>query len=171
MSKKDDSILFGAKRAGVTYLYKFRSRKEFTRAQAGAKRLGMSLSQLLCGEQELPQPRKFTDEDWKASKFSIQITECDPFTRRCLERQAVLYECNSAEEYILDCMYQTLLNDEQNAILDPETGDPVLTGLGSAHTAVATSTKTPRKRRLPIIRVYRFHAARSSSNAREREQT
>jgi hypothetical protein len=133
---KDDSILFGAKRAGITWLFKFDCAERLKRARAGAARLGMSLAELLCstrisadGVPELPEPRKFTDEDRKANTIKIQITECDPFMRKCLERQAALWECESAEEYIIDCLYQTLLNDEENAILDPQTGDAVLINL------------------------------------------
>jgi hypothetical protein len=134
MSTKDDSILFGAKRAGITWLFRFYNRGQFDRARDAAKRLGMNLAELLCRTKistdlpELPEPRKFMDADWKASTLKIQITECDPFTRRCIERQAALYDCESAEEYILDCLRQTLLTDEENAVLS-ENGDPILTGL------------------------------------------
>src|ERR1700741_5487901 len=48
MNKKKDEIIFGAKRAGVTWLHKFQSRAKFNRAKVCAKRLGLSLSQLLC---------------------------------------------------------------------------------------------------------------------------
>jgi hypothetical protein len=35
MSTKDDSILFGAKRAGITWLFKFHERSSFNRVQVG----------------------------------------------------------------------------------------------------------------------------------------
>ena len=70
LSKKDDSILFGAKRAGNSWLFKFENRIAFKRVQAGVKRFGMSLAEFLCrwyadltGPPELPEePRKFTDD-------------------------------------------------------------------------------------------------------------
>jgi hypothetical protein len=135
MNTKDDSILFGAKRAGITWLFKFDCAARLKRARAGAKRLGMSLAELLCRAKistdlpDLPEPRKFTDEDQKSSTLKIQITECDSFTRRCLERQAKINGCESVEEYITDSAFMWLVTDEDNAILDPQTGDAVLTSL------------------------------------------
>lgn len=132
MSTEDHWILYGAKRAGITWLFKFRP-TEFREAKAGAKRLGLSLAEFVCrtnsgmtGAPELPEPRKFTDADRKASTLKLQINpECDEFTRRCLERQAVLWG-GTVEEYLLNNVFMTLENDEDAAILDPQTGDGVL---------------------------------------------
>jgi hypothetical protein len=107
MSKKDDSILFGAKRAGITWLFKFHERSSFNRVQAGVKRLGMSLAEFLCrqfpaltGAPALPdEPRKFTEEDGETARLKVQLVECDEFTRACLERQAKNNR-ESVEEYI-----------------------------------------------------------------------
>ena len=91
MSKKDDSILYGAKRAGVTWLFKF-DPSEFDELKVGAKRLGMSLAEFICrtnhfmtGAPAIAEPRKFTDEDREASTLKLQINpECDELTRRAL---------------------------------------------------------------------------------------
>jgi hypothetical protein len=133
--KTKDQIIFGAKRAGVTYLFGFDTQAELDQTKAAAKRLGLTLSELLCrahpgitGAPELPEPRKFTYEDRKASTLKIQITECDEFTRACLERQADLWGGASVEEYMLNNVFMTLENDEDNALLDPQTGDVILEG-------------------------------------------
>jgi hypothetical protein len=44
MSNKKDEIIFGAKRAGVTWLQSFADRAELDSAREGAKRPGLSLS-------------------------------------------------------------------------------------------------------------------------------
>jgi hypothetical protein len=140
MSKKDDSILYGAKRAGVTWLFKFKP-SEFNEIKVGAKRLGMNVAEFLCrtnhfmtGAPAIPEPRKFTDEDRKASTLKLHINpECDEFTRRCLERQAALWG-GSVEEYLLNNVFMTLENDEDNAVLDPQTGEGVLeSSIGAGH--------------------------------------
>jgi hypothetical protein len=71
MNKKKDEIIFGAKGAGVTWLHKFESRAKFNRAKVCAKRLGFSLSELLCDSwpkhafdrQSENSPRRFRYED------------------------------------------------------------------------------------------------------------
>jgi hypothetical protein len=66
MSKKQDEIIFGAEGAGVTWLYSFVESAELDAARAGAKRVGLSLSQLLCGPHaQVPKnnQRRFTHED------------------------------------------------------------------------------------------------------------
>jgi hypothetical protein len=129
MSTKDDSILFGAKRAGVTYLYEFNSRSQLEKAQAAAKRLGISLAQLLNwehrGKQKPTMPRIFTEADQKASVLKIQIIDCDDFTRRCLERQAAK-SGRSVEEYIVHGAHFLLGVDESDAVLDPKNGEVVI---------------------------------------------
>src|ERR1700719_2229455 len=107
MSTKDDSILFGAKRAGITWWFKFDERSSFNRVQAGVRRLGMSLAEFLCrrcpdltGAPALPEePRKFTEEDGETAHLKVQLVECDDFTRTCLERQAK-NNGESVEEYM-----------------------------------------------------------------------
>ena len=129
MNKKKDEIIFGAKRAGVTWLHKFQSREMFNQAKAGAEKLGLSLSQLLCGGyRRLPAQRKFTVQDQKTSTLKIQITECDEFTRRALERQAAYDGFESIEEYITDAALNVLECGEEDAFLDPGTGEVALTG-------------------------------------------
>ena len=152
-------VLFGAKRAGVTYLYEFDTRSQFKNAQAAAKRLGLNLSQLLHGEhhgkQKLRQPRKFTEADQKASVLKIQIIDCDDFTRRCLERQAAK-SGRSVEEYIVAGAHFLLGVDEGDAVLDPRTGEVVLYGynLGSYRGCNvdkdATELPPPNFTRIPI---------------------
>ena len=130
--KKDVSkqgIIFGVKKAGVTWLYRFNPPEMFNQAKAGAEKLGLSLSQLLCGEhRRLPAQRKFTVEDQKTSTLKIQIIECDEFTRKCLERQAAYDGFGSIEEYIADAALTVLECDEEDAFLDPGTGEVALTG-------------------------------------------
>jgi hypothetical protein len=126
-------IIFGAKRAGVTWLHKFNSPAKFEYAKASAKRLGLSLSQLFCGPcppnvSKLPLVRKFTDEDKRASTLKIQITECDPFTRGCLERTVKYCGYESIEEYIRAAALNMLITDEDESILDPHTGEVIVQG-------------------------------------------
>ncbi len=136
MSSKDDSILYGAKRAGITWLFNFRDRKQFNQAQAAANRFGMSLGELMCrihsdytGAPKLRGAQKTFDyDDRKSSTLKIELVECDPLTRRCLERQAVLHECNSVEEYVRYAFFTQLEEDEEEALLDPRTGDAFLFG-------------------------------------------
>ena len=89
MNKKKEEIIFSAKRAGVTWLHSFADRAELDLAREGAKRLGTTLSQLLYGNvpEDPEPPRRFTHEDRESATLKIQITECDEFTRKCLERQ------------------------------------------------------------------------------------
>jgi hypothetical protein len=133
MSTKDDSILFGAKRAGITWLFRFYDRTSFNRVQAGVKRLGMSLAEFLCrqfpaltGAPELPEePRKFTEDDGETARLKVQLVECDEFTRACLERQAKNNH-ESVEEYINRAIFFLLSVDEEDAIVDARTGEVVL---------------------------------------------
>jgi hypothetical protein len=131
------SKLQGAKRAGITWLHKFHSHAEFENLKAAVKRLGLSLSQVLCGPstsftEKVPGVRKFTDKDLKASTLKIQITECDEFTRRCLERQAAFFG-RSVEEYIAESFCAFLVTDEEESIFDPESGEVVLQGWELGH--------------------------------------
>lgn len=129
---KNDSVFYGAKRNGRTYVYEFEP-SDFDEIKAGAKRFGLSLAEFLCRlhhntthAPELPEPRKFTHADRKNSTLKLQINpECDDFTRRCLERQAALWG-GSVEEYLLNNVFMTLENDEDNALIDPETGEGAL---------------------------------------------
>jgi hypothetical protein len=132
MSKKPVPVLYGAKRAGVTYLYEFDTRSQFENAQAAAKRLGLKLGQLLHFNKKLAQPRVFTEADQKSSTLKIQITECDAFTRSCLERQAAQRGL-SVEEYVVAGSHFLLGVDEGDAVLSPQTGEVVIYGyeLGS----------------------------------------
>jgi hypothetical protein len=133
MSKKDDSILFGAKRAGITWLFKFDDRSSFNRALAGVKRYGMTLAEFLCrmcpsltGAPALPEePRKFTEEDGETANLKVKIVESDEFVRACLERQAKNNR-ESVEEYINRAIFFLLSIDEGDAIVDARTGEVVL---------------------------------------------
>jgi hypothetical protein len=133
MNTKDDSILFGAKRSGVTWLFKFHERSSFNRVRAGVKRLGMTLAEFLCrqyapltGAPELPEePRKFTEEDGETAHLKVQLIECDDFIRTCLERQAK-NNGESVEEYIARGVFFQLSVDEEDAIVDARTGEVVL---------------------------------------------
>jgi hypothetical protein len=127
MNSKKDEIVFGAKRAGVTWLHSFPGRAALDSARLNAKRLGSSLSQMLCG----PYPkepenklRRFTHEDRESQGLKIQIVECDELTRRALERQAA-YHGYSVEEYILDGALCALASDEEMTFLDHQTGQVV----------------------------------------------
>jgi hypothetical protein len=134
---KDDSILFGAKRAGITWLFKFDCAARLKRARAGAARLGMTLAELECrrisgmsGASKLPpDPKTWKYEDRKTAKLKIKIVECDDFTRRCLERQAANDGCNSVEEYMVEGVFALLECDEELSIYDPQTEEAVLTNL------------------------------------------
>jgi hypothetical protein len=123
--KTETLIVFGAKRQGVTWLHEFKSRELFDQARAGAKRLGVTLSQLLCGTcAQGPEngPRRFTYNDPESATLKIQITGCDEFTRRVLDRQAANHGC-SAEEYIAKAALDRLASDEDGSFLDPLTGE------------------------------------------------
>ena len=48
MSKKNDPTFFGIKADGVTFLFKFPTRSALKKAQAGAKRIGLKLSDVIC---------------------------------------------------------------------------------------------------------------------------
>jgi len=130
---KNDSVIFGAKRAGITWLVEFDDRKTFNRVQAGVRRLGMSVAEFLCrsqpgltGAPELPEePRKFTEEDAETASLKVQLVECDEFTRTCLERQAK-NNGESVEEYINRAVFFLLSVDESDAIVDARTGEVVL---------------------------------------------
>ena len=127
MNKKKEEIIFSAKRAGVTWLHKFQSRAKFNRAKTYAKRLGLSLSQLLCDswpKEPENSPRRFTHADRESHGLEIQITECDEFTRRALERQAAAWGC-SVEEHILDGALCLLASSEESTFLDHQTGEVV----------------------------------------------
>ena len=128
MSKKQDEIIFGARRAGVTWLYSFEDRADLEAARAGAQRLGLSLSQLLCephAQEEKSSHRKFIYEDRESHGLKIQITECDVFTRRALERQAA-YHGTTVEEYIIDAAMSALESFEETSFLNPQTGEVML---------------------------------------------
>jgi hypothetical protein len=49
MNRKQDEIIFGANRGGVTWLRSFADRAELDSAREKAERLALSLSQMLCG--------------------------------------------------------------------------------------------------------------------------
>ncbi len=131
MKKKDD-VVFGVKRAGVTWLWQFPS-STFKQARAGAKRLGLSLGQLLCGDYPftgVPKAeglRRFTHTDQEASTLKIKVTGCDEFTLSCLKRQAK-FSGLSVEEYIAEAVYGILTCDEEDSVLDTRTGEVVLQG-------------------------------------------
>jgi len=130
MSKKQDEIIFGARRAGVTWLYSFEDRADLEAARAGAQRLGLSLSQLLCephAQEEKSSHRKFIYEDRESHGLKIQITECNEFTQRALERQAA-YHGTTVEEYIIDAAMSALESFEETSFLDPQTGGVMLDG-------------------------------------------
>ena len=95
MNKKKDEIIFGAKRTGVTWLHSFPGRAALDSARLSAKRLGSTLSQMLCGpypkEPENNQ-RRFTHEDRESHGLKIQITACDELTRRALETPGSLLQ-------------------------------------------------------------------------------
>jgi hypothetical protein len=127
MNNKTDEIIFGAKRAGVTWLYRFPGHAALDSARLNAKRLGSSLRQMLCG----PYPkepennlRRFTHKDRESHGLKIQIIECDELTRRALERQAAYYGY-SLEEYLLDGALCSLASDEEITFLDPATDEVV----------------------------------------------
>jgi hypothetical protein len=129
MNKNKDEIIFGARRAGVTWLYSFPGCYALDDARSSGKRLGFQrLRQYLCGAstREIPEngPRKFTHEDRESCALKIQITECDDFTRRALERQAVYRGC-SVEEYIIDGVLCLLASNEETAFFSPETGEVI----------------------------------------------
>ena len=120
MNRKQDEIIFGAKRGGVTWLYSFADRAELDSAREKAERLGLSFSQILCGpypKDPENSPRRFTHEDRKSHGLKIQITECDKLTRRALERQAVACGC-SVEEFILDGALCSLASNEELTFVD-----------------------------------------------------
>jgi hypothetical protein len=131
MKTTSKEVLFGARRAGVTYLFCFYSRAAFREAKAGAKRLGLSLSKLLAehyfsGKSALPPAtNKFTDKERKASTLEIQIAAIDDFSRRCLERQAAYRGC-SVQDYMRDCILVQLQSDEDNSIFEPSSGVVIL---------------------------------------------
>ena len=98
MNRKQDEIIFGARRAGVTCFYHFETRAEFKKARAGVKRLGQSLAQWLswpfrwsADRDPIEGQRRFTFKDEEASTLKVRITQCDEFTRKCLERQVTLH--------------------------------------------------------------------------------
>ena len=131
MNRKQDEIIFGAKRGGVTWLHSFADRAELDSAREKAERLGLSLSQMLCGpypKDPENSPRRFTHEDRKSHGLKIQITECDKLTRRALERQAVACSC-SVEEFLLDGALCSLASNEELTFVDPKTGE-VVAGTG-----------------------------------------
>jgi hypothetical protein len=124
MKNNKDEIIFGARRAGVTWLHSFPDRAALETARSSAKRLRTTLSQLLCGPspRDPPDaPRKFTLEDRESPGLKIQITDCDEFTRRALERHAASQGV-SVEQYIVEASMCVLAGDEERAFLDPETG-------------------------------------------------
>lgn len=140
MSKKDDSTFFGIKADGVTFLFKFPTRSALKKAKAGAKRIGLKLSDLICAFNPVFQPfmglpkaplvrRKFTheDRDRKPRTVEIQITKCDSFTRMCFERQARDCGYETIEDYIIDSAFCALASNEEEAVIDPQTGEVVLT--------------------------------------------
>jgi hypothetical protein len=132
MSKKE--VNFGVKYQGVTWLFCFWNRKMFNAARSGARRLGVSLGELISqkylftGVPKLAEvPRKFTEKDRKVSTLKIQIIQCDEFTRKCLQRQTDFCGFQTIEEYILDQAFPMLINDEDCAILDGQTEEVVMT--------------------------------------------
>lgn len=125
MSKKE--VIFGAKRQGVTFLYRFETRAMFNRAKAYAKLLGLSLGKLkLDGEPKWPEQRRFSDEDAESSTLKIQITKIDDFTQACMRRQAAHDGCQSIESYIVDAALKFLENNEEQTRLNPQTGEVAL---------------------------------------------
>ena len=112
----------------MTWLYSFEDRADLAAARTGAQRLGLSLSQLLCEshtQEKKSRQRKFTYEDRESQDLKIQITECDEFIRRALERQAA-YHGETVEEYIIDAALAALESYEETSFLDPQTGDVLL---------------------------------------------
>jgi hypothetical protein len=129
MNDKKDEIIFGARRAGVTWLHSFADHAALDAARSSAKRLRTTLSQLLCGPspRDPPNaPRKFTLEDREPPGLKIQITDCDKFTRRALERQAASQGVR-VEQYIVEAAMCVLASHEDRAFLDPETGEVIST--------------------------------------------
>ena len=127
MNSKTDEIIFGVKRAGVTWLHSFANRAELDSARTKARRLGLSLSEMLCGpypKDPENSPRRFTHEDRESHGLKIQITECDELTRRALERQAVVFG-GSVEEYLIDGALCALASWEEGSFVDPKTGEVI----------------------------------------------
>jgi hypothetical protein len=127
MNKKKDEIIFGAKHAGVTWLHSFPDRAALDSARDSAKRLGSSLSQMLCG----PYPkdpenstRGFTHEDRETHGLKIQIIKWDEFTRRAPERQATAWG-GSVEEFIIEGALCLLTGREESTFVDPGTSKVV----------------------------------------------
>jgi hypothetical protein len=52
--------------------------------------------------------------------LKIQVTGCDKFTRRCLERQAAKAKC-TVEDYIVAAALHGLASDEDGSFLDLQT--------------------------------------------------
>jgi hypothetical protein len=140
MSKKTNPTFFGIKADGATFLFKFPTRAALKKAKAGAARIGLKLSEVICSITPVLQPftgppkyqlvrRKFTheDRDRKPRTVEIQITKCDPFTRMCFERQARDCGYETIEDYIIDSAFCALASNEEEAVIDPQTGDVLLT--------------------------------------------
>ena len=58
--------------------------------------------------------------------MKIQITQCDEFTRKCLERQVALQGYESVEEFIARAALNILENFEEDTVLNPRTGEAVV---------------------------------------------
>jgi hypothetical protein len=143
MSKKSGSAFFGVKAIkadGATFLFEFPTLSALKKAKAGAKRIGLNLSDVICAFNPVFQPfmglpkappvrRKFTHQDRarKPRTVEIQITKCDPFTRLCFERQVRDCGYETIEDYIIDSAFCALASNEEEAVLDPQTGEVVLT--------------------------------------------
>jgi hypothetical protein len=80
MNKNKGEIIFGARRAGVTCFYDFKTRAQLGKAKAGAKKLGKSLAQWLswpfhwsADRDPIESQRRFTSKDGEASTLKVQI--------------------------------------------------------------------------------------------------
>jgi hypothetical protein len=70
--------------------------------------------------------RRFTSKDEEASTLKVQITQCDEFTRKCLERQVTLQGYESVEQFIAEAALNILENLENDTVLDPRTGEAIM---------------------------------------------
>jgi hypothetical protein len=70
--------------------------------------------------------------------LKVQITQCDEFTRNCLERQVTFHGYESVEDFIAQAALDILENLEDDIVLDPRTGEVIM----KAETiSAATSTR------------------------------
>jgi hypothetical protein len=59
--------------------------------------------------------------------LKVQITQCDEFTRKCLERQVTFHGYESVEDFIAQAALHILENLEDDIVLDPRAGEVIMT--------------------------------------------